>query len=43
LWEKLVKISVNIIRNGRQIMFQLSEVAIPRSLCVNTLRLIDDL
>ncbi len=43
LREKLVKIGAKVVRHGRQIAFQLAEVAIPRSLFANILRLIDGL
>ncbi len=43
LREKLVKIGAKIVRHGRYVTFQLCEVAIPRSLFANILRLIDDL
>ena len=43
LQEKLIKIGAKAIRHGRHITFQLAEVAVPRSLFVNILRLIDDL
>ncbi len=43
LRNKLIKIGATVIRHGRYIMFQLAEVAIPRSLFANILRLIDDL
>ncbi len=41
--EKLIKIGANVVRHGRYITFQLAEVAIPRSLFANILRLIDGL
>ncbi len=41
--EKLAKIGAKVVRHGRCITFQLAEVAIPRSLFANILRLIDDL
>ncbi len=41
--EKLVKIGAKVVRHGRYVTFQLAEVAIPRSLFTNILRLIDDL
>ncbi len=40
---KLIKIGAKIVRHGRYITFHLAEVAIPRSLFANILRLIDDL
>ncbi len=43
LREKLIKIGAKIVRYGRYITFQLAEVAIPKSLFANILRLIDDL
>ena len=38
-----LKIGAKIVRHGRYITFQLAEVAIPRSLFANILRLIDGL
>ena len=43
LREKLIKVGAKIVRYGRYITFQLAEVAIPKSLFANILRLIDDL
>ncbi len=43
LREKLVKIGAKVMRHGRYVTFQLAEVAIPRSLFANILRLIDGL
>ncbi len=43
LREKLVKIGAKVVRHGRYITFQLAEVAIPRTLFVEILRLIDGL
>lgn len=43
LREKLVKIGAKVVAHGRYITFQLAEVAIPRTLFTETLRLIDDL
>ena len=43
LREKLIEISAKVVRHGRYITFQLAEVAIPRSLFANILRLIDGL
>jgi hypothetical protein len=43
LREKLVKIGAKVVRHGRYITFQLAEVAIPRWLLVELLRLIDGL
>ncbi len=40
LREKLIKIGAKVVRHGRYITFQLAEVAIPRSLFANILRLI---
>ncbi len=37
------KIGVKVVRHGRCVTFQLAEVAIPRSLFANILRLIDGL
>jgi hypothetical protein len=41
--EQLIKIGTNVVRHGRYINFQVAEVAIPRTLFVEILRLIDDL
>jgi len=41
LREKLIKIGAKVVRHGRYVTFQLAEVAIPRSLFANILRLID--
>ncbi len=41
--ENLIKIGTKVVRPGRYITFQLAEVAIPRSLFANILRLIDGL
>jgi hypothetical protein len=41
--EKLVKIGARIVRHGRYVVFQLAEVAVPRSLFVEILRRIDQL
>ncbi len=41
--EKLVKIGAKVVRHGRYITFQLAEVAIPRILFANILRMIDGL
>ncbi len=38
-----MKIGANIVRHGRYITFQLAEIAIPRTLFVEILRLIDGL
>ncbi len=43
LREKLIKIGAKVVRHGRYITFQLAEVAIPRNLFANILRLIDGL
>ncbi|MCH9051703.1 MAG: IS1380 family transposase [Proteobacteria bacterium] len=43
LREKLVKIGAKVVSHGRYVTFQLAEVAIPRSLFANILRLIDGL
>ncbi|MDH3970169.1 MAG: transposase, partial [Rhodospirillales bacterium] len=43
LREKLIKIGAKIVRHGRYITFQLAEVAIPRALFAEILRLIDRL
>ena len=43
LREKLIKIGAKVVRHGRYITFQLAEVAIPRSVFANILRLIDGL
>ncbi len=43
LREKLIKIGTKVVRHGRYITFQLAEVAIPRSLFANILRLNDGL
>ncbi len=43
LREKLIKIGAKVVRHGRYVTFQLAEVAIPRSLFANILRLIDGL
>ena len=41
--EKLIKIGAKAVRHGRYITFQLAEVAIPRPLFAEILRLIDGL
>ena len=41
--EKLVKIGAKVVHHGRCITFQMAEVAIPRTLFVEILRLIDGL
>ncbi len=43
LREKLVKIGAKVVAHGRYVTFQLAEVAVPRDLFRNILRLIDDL
>ncbi len=41
--EKLIKIGAKVVRHGRYVTVQLAEVAIPRSLFTEILRLIDGL
>ncbi|MDP7600401.1 MAG: transposase, partial [Rhodospirillales bacterium] len=43
LREKLVKIGAKVVRHGRYVTFQLTEVAVSRSLFRRILGLIDDL
>ena len=43
LRDKLIKIGTKVVHHGRYVTFQLAEVAIPRSLFANMLRLIDGL
>ena len=43
LREKLVKIGAKVVRHGRYVTFQLAEVAVPRDLFREILRLIDGL
>ncbi len=43
LREKLIKIGAKLVRHGRYITFQMAEVAIPRTLFAEILRLIDGL
>jgi hypothetical protein len=43
LRNKLIKIGAMVVRHGRYITFQLAEVAIPRALFAEILRLIDRL
>jgi hypothetical protein len=43
LREKLVKIGAGIVRHGRYVVFQLAEVAVPRALFAEILRLITEL
>ena len=40
LWEKLVKIGAKVVRHGRYVTFQMAEVAVPRNLFREILRLI---
>ena len=41
--EKLVKIGAKVVRHGRYVTFQLAEVAVPRMLFAQILRLIAEL
>jgi hypothetical protein len=41
--EKLIKIGAKVVRHGRHVTFQLAEVAVPRDLFREILRLIDGL
>ncbi len=41
LREKLIKIGAKVVRHGRYVTFQLAEVAMPRTLFAEILRLID--
>ncbi len=41
--EKLIKIGAKVIRHGRYVAFQMAEVAIPRNLFADILRLIAEL
>ncbi len=41
--EKLVKIGAKVVRHGRYVTFQMAEVARPRALFADILRLIDGL
>ena len=41
--EKLIKIGAKVIRHGRFVTFQLAEIAVPRRLFAEILRLIDGL
>ncbi len=41
--EKLVKIGVKVVRHGRHVTFQLTEVAVPRNLFREILRRVDKL
>ena len=43
LRDKLVKIGAKVVRHGRYVTFQLAEVAVPRTLFAEILRLIDQL
>ncbi len=43
LREKLIRIGAKVVRHGRYVTFQLAEVAIPRPLFAEILRLIDGL
>jgi Transposase DDE domain group 1 len=43
LREKLVKIGARIVRHGRYVVFQLAEVAVPRTVFAAILRRIDRL
>ena len=43
LREKLVKIGARIVRHGRYVVFQLAEVAVPRTLFAEILRRIERL
>ena len=43
LRERLIKIGAKVVRHGRYVTFQMAEVAIPRRLFAEILRLIDDL
>ncbi len=43
LREKLIKIGAKVVRHDRYITLQMAEVAIPRTLFVEILRLIDGL
>ena len=43
LREKLVKIGAKVVRHGRYVTVQLAEIAIPRRLFADILRLIDGL
>ena len=43
LRDKLIKIGAKVVRHGRYVTFQLAEVAIPKSLFAEILRLIDRL
>jgi hypothetical protein len=43
LREKLIKIGAKVVRHGRYVTFQLAEVAVPRMLFAEILRLIAQL
>ena len=43
LGEKLVKIGAEVVSHGRYVIFQMAEVAVPRGLFWEILRLIDKL
>ena len=43
LREKLVKVGAKVVRHGRYVIFQMAEVAVPRELFQEILRLIDGL
>jgi hypothetical protein len=43
LKEKLIKIGAKVVRHGRYVAFQMAEVAVPRHLFVDILRLIAEL
>jgi hypothetical protein len=43
LKEKLIKIGAKVVRHGRYVIFQMAEVAVPRELFQEILRLIDGL
>jgi hypothetical protein len=43
LKEKLIKIGAKVVSHGRYVAFQMAEVAIPRNLFANILRLIAEL
>ncbi len=43
LREKLIKIGAKVVRHGRYVTFQMAEVAIPKALFAEILRLIDGL
>ena len=43
LREKLIKIGAKVVRHGRYVAFQMAEVAIPRNLFADILRMIAEL